>query len=163
MDDPIKKALNFLKKNKIKYHYMEHKAIFTVDDIKKLGIKIPALGVKTLFLKDKKGKNFFLVSLSEDKNIDIKNFASRVGQKRLSFANENNLKDFLDVPAGSISPMALINLKEKNCIFCIDKDLVDAEKIAIHPNKNTATCILEKKEFVNFLSIFDIEKIIVKI
>jgi Ala-tRNA(Pro) deacylase len=159
-DKKIKKALNFLNKNKIKYQYLEHPAVKTVQDLKNLSIDIPGSGIKTLFLKERRGKKFYLVSIHEDKKIDLNNFAKTIKEKRLSFANEKNLEEYLQIESGSISPLALINVRAPNIKFYLDKELYDAQKVALHPNRNTATVVVEKKDFRVFLDLFSIEIII---
>ncbi len=149
----IKKALNFLDENNIEYKLLEHEAVFTVEDVENLNIKIEGDGIKTLFLRDRKGKNFYLVAIRDDKRIDLKSFAQTVGEKRLNFATEQNLDDILQVKAGSISPMALINDNNKKVSFYLDEDLANSPKITMHPNLNTATIILDANNFQKYLNL----------
>jgi len=153
MDITIQKCLDFLDKHEIKYKLLQHKAVFTVEDVEALDIEIEGMGIKTLFLRDRKGKNFYLVAINDAKRIDLKKFAEEVGEKRLNFATEQNLEDYLQVKPGSISPMALINDPNHQVNFYIDKDLVETKKVALHPNLNTATLIMSREEFEKYLNL----------
>jgi len=159
----IQKVLNFLDKNNIKYELLNHKAVFTVEDVNSLDIKIPGVGAKTLFLRDRKGKSFYLVAIEDSKRIDLKKFAQEMGEKRLNFATEQNLEEFLQVKPGSISPMALVNDKEQKVNFCIDKDLFNAKKVAVHPNLNTATLIIDQENFHRYLNLIRLDFRIFKV
>ncbi len=159
----IENCLFFLDEHNIKYELLKHKAVFTVEDVDNLDIKIDGVGVKTLFLRDNKKKNFYLVAIEDSKKIDLTNFSEVVGKKKISFASEENLDQYLQVKPGSISPMALINDKEKKIKFYIDEDLIKADKVAVHPNLNTATIILKQTEFQKYLNVLEIDYEIINI
>jgi len=149
----IEKTLEFLDTNKIEYKYQEHEAVFTVDDIKRVGLKIDGIGIKTLFLRDRKGERFYLVALNDQKRLDLKKLALKLEEKRLSFSTEENLDNFLKVKAGSVTPLALIFNEQKNVKLILDKDIFEAEKINMHPNKNTATVTFDNNNFKKLLNI----------
>ena len=149
----IEKTLEFLDTNKIEYKYQEHEAVFTVDDIKRVGLKIDGIGIKTLFLRDRKGERFYLVALNDQKRLDLKKLALKLEEKKLSFATEENLDNFLKVKSGSVTPLALIFNEQKNVKLILDKDIFEAEKINMHPNKNTATVTFDNNNFKKLLNI----------
>ena len=90
MDETI--IFNFLKEHGISYHLYEHQPVFTANDIPVVsaidGVStsglIPEPHFKTLFLWDKKGA-FFLVSVTDEKRVDITALSRVLGCDRLSF------------------------------------------------------------------------------
>ncbi len=68
---------------------------------------------KNLLLKSRKGKQIYLVILPDEKHADLKQLAEQLKEKRLSFVSEEQLPDLLGVPAGTVTPLALMHDKEK--------------------------------------------------
>lgn len=96
----------------IKYEIQEHEAVYTVEDLKDVFLKMEGIGCKNLFLKDAK-KKLFLYTLPEDKRADLKLLPEKINSKRLSFANENDLQTNLNLIPGSVTPLGIINDKEQ--------------------------------------------------
>lgn len=138
-----------LDKLEIKYELLEHEAVYTVDEAKKLDNMLDGIGCKNLFLTNKKGK-YFLVMIHEDKRANIKEIESLVDCKHLSFGKEEDLKEVLGLEAGSCTPLGIVNDKENKVVLVFDKDLVD-KKVLCHPNKNTATLSLEFSDLIKFI------------
>ena len=138
-----------LDKLEIKYELLEHGAVYTVDEAKKLDNMLEGIGCKNLFLTNKKGK-YFLVMIHEDKRANIKEIESLVDCKHLSFGKEEDLKEVLGLEAGSCTPLGIVNDKENKVVLVFDKDLVD-KKVLCHPNKNTATLSLDFSDLIKFI------------
>ncbi|WP_202127880.1 prolyl-tRNA synthetase associated domain-containing protein [Clostridium sp. C2-6-12] len=129
-------VLNLLNINYTRY---EHKAIYTVNEGKKLEISISGKMCKNLFLKNSKGDTNYLLILDEDKSVNLKLLAKQIGSTRLSFASEDKLLEKLKLTSGSVTPFGLINNADKDVVVLIDKELKNEEKVNFHPNTNTAT------------------------
>ena len=134
---------------KINYDVLEHQAVYTVEEAKHLEDMIEGLGCKNIFLTDKKG-NYFLLVLEENKKANLKELAKLLNVSKLTFASEEALQEILGLEPGSVTPLSIINDKEKKVLLIIDNDIVD-KKILVHPNTNTKTMSIEFK---------DIEKLI---
>lgn len=80
----------------------------------KCPFSLPGPQVKNLLLKSRKGKQIYLVILPDEKHADLKQLAEQLKEKRLSFVSEEQLPDLLGVPAGTVTPLALMHDKEKN-------------------------------------------------
>jgi len=80
--------IKFLKDNNVEFKEYNHKPLFTVEESKKLRGEIIGNHTKNLFLKDKK-KNFFLLSCSENKTIDLKKLRNPINANNLSFYIQN--------------------------------------------------------------------------
>lgn len=97
----------------IEHQNFEHPPVFTCEESQHLCPPMPGLKNKNLFLKDEKGKQHFLVSLTQDKQLNLKDLSQKIGVKGLSFASERRLQDVLGVAPGSVGILALINDTQK--------------------------------------------------
>lgn len=132
-------VLNKLADLNIEYEIVNHPAVYTVDDMEALGLDKYGDIAKNLFLRDAKGKRHFLVVLGKDKRANLKDIQQQLGCTALSFASEERLMKYLGLGTGAVTPLGVIN--DKDCLVevVLDKDLIDKQKIGIHPNVNTAT------------------------
>lgn len=142
--------LEVLKNLNITYEIQEHVPVYTVDDIKKIFWKLKGIGGKNLFLKDARGK-FFLYILPQDKRADLKILANKINSKRLSFANEVELKTYLGLIPGSVTPLGVINDKESIVTLVLDKELKN-KILLVHPNRNTATIAIRYEDLIKFIN-----------
>lgn len=141
--------LEVLDKLDIKYDMKEHKAAYTVEDLKDVFFDMEGIGCKNLFLKDAK-KKLFLYTLPEDKRADLKSLPEKINSKRLSFANENDLQTYLGLIPGAVTPLGIINDKEQKVTVVLDKELKN-NKVLIHPNRNTATISIKYEDLIKFI------------
>jgi len=137
--DAQKRVLELLDTLGIKYDIMHHRAAFTVQDMDELQLDCYGYGVKNLFVRDAKGKRFFLIVLGIEKRADLKGIQEQLGCSRLSFASEDRLNEHLAIPKGSVSPLAIINDHSHSVEMVFDRDLQGKERLGVHPNDNTAT------------------------
>jgi len=105
---------------------------------------------KNLFLKDKKGRLFLIVTL-EARELKLNRLAKPVGSARLSFANPDLLFEVLGVRPGSVTPFALVNDREGKVTVVLDAPMLEHERLHYHPLENTATTGLSRGDFLNFL------------
>lgn len=82
----------YLENKGIQYRILEHPAVYTMAEMEQLGIFREGRVCKNLFLRDQKGKQHFLVSLPEEKQVDLKDLGEKLGGQRLSFASEERLQ-----------------------------------------------------------------------
>ena len=150
----MNEILNFLKELEIDYDLYEHPPIHRVGDDTALGIKVPGHQTKNLFLKDKKSKKYFLVSMSQDSKMDLKEFGKKLGGKKFSFGKEEDLKVLLNVEPGSVSIFGKIFDTDSMVELIVDQKLLDAGLVAFHPNINTQTLVLDSQNFKKFLNQF---------
>ncbi len=106
-----------------------------------------------MFLRDKKGTRHFLVTLPEDKNVDLKELSYKLDSSRLSFASPERLKKYLGIEPGSVSLLALANDEMKNVEAYIDKEIWNGESILCHPLVNTSTLVINIGDMEKFLNI----------
>jgi Ala-tRNA(Pro) deacylase len=116
----------------------DHQAVFTVEQSRALHDAIPGMHSKNLFFKDA-GDRLWLVTAEADRRLDLKTLHTRIGAKRLSFGKPELLLEVLGVPAGAVTPFALINDAAHRVSFVLDAAMLGAERVNFHPLENTAT------------------------
>jgi Ala-tRNA(Pro) deacylase len=134
----------------IEHQTFDHPPVFTCEESQQLCPPMPGLKNKNLFLKDEKGKKYFLVSLTQDKQLNLKDLGQKIGVKGLSFASERRLQEVLGVAPGSVGILALINDTQKLTTVYIDEDLLEAEWFQSHPLVNTSTTCFKMNGFNKF-------------
>jgi len=128
----------------------EHEPVFTMEGLEKVGIT-DGLHCKNLFLRNKKGDSHYLVVVGSAKRVNLKDLSEQIGSTPLSFASEERLSKHLGLSAGAVSPFGLLNDREKTVRVLIDRDLVGADNLCVHPNVNTATVRLSWASLERFL------------
>jgi Ala-tRNA(Pro) deacylase len=129
---------------------VEHSAVFTVAESSALERRLPGGHTKNLFLRDKKGALFLVVALGHAQ-IDLKTLHKKLGCDRLSFGRPELLLEVLGVPAGSVTPVALINDKARRVTVILDVDMMRHERLNYHPLENTATTNIAREGLLAFI------------
>lgn len=129
---------------------LEHEAVFTVAESSRLERELPGGHTKNLFLKDKKDRLFLVVALGHA-HIDLKTLHKRIGADRLSFGRPELLMEVLGVPAGSVTPFALMNDKARRVTVILDADMMRHERLNYHPLENTATTNIAGADLLRFI------------
>lgn len=143
---------DFLKQHNIAYKKYDHIAVFTNDESEKLGIGAAAENTKNLFLADDKNQRFYLLTIQHGKRADLKKFAGIIDERKTHFANEGFLKELLGLTPGSVTPLGLINDVGHKVKFYIDADLLNQQKIYVHPDINTATLEIPLEDFKKLMA-----------
>ena len=143
------RTYDFLDKIGVFYKTICHEAVYTMVDCETVEKELGAPICKNLFLCNRQQTQFYLLMLPNDKHFKTKNLSSELGCTRLSFADEQYMVDLLGVHPGAVTPMGLMNDKEKKVLLVIDKDLLASSKFfGCHPCVNTATIRLDLQEFI---------------
>ena len=130
---------------------VEHPAVFTVEESKRLRGELPGAHVKNLFVKDKKSR-LFLISALEDTVIDLKKVHEVIGGAgRVSFGSADLLMEVLGVAPGSVTPLAAINDTQGRATVVLDARLMRHDRINVHPLVNTMTTGLSREDLLRFL------------
>ena len=96
-------TIEYLKKENIDFTIIEHPAVFTVDEADRLNLPHKEAHAKNLFIRDEKKRNYYLITLKEDKVLDLKDLRRRFGTKSLSFASSDDLERILGVKPSSMT------------------------------------------------------------
>jgi len=139
----------FLNEQRIEYQAVEHPAAFTVDEMKALDLPHPEAGTKNLFLRDPK-RNYYLLTMKEDKRADIKAFQETIGAKHLRFASEEELMQILGLVKGSVTLFGIMNDADRRTRVFIDSEF-QGGMISAHPNENNGSVYLKTEDMVGIL------------
>jgi len=147
-----KELYDLLESLEIRFDYHEHPPLATIEDAKIHWKDYNSGRCKNIFFRNHKGDRHYLVILEHLRQLDIHDLEKRLKQGKLSFASDQRLKKYLGVEPGSVSPFGLINDKEKHVHLFIDEKLIESERLAFHPNINTASLVISKNDLLKFLS-----------
>ena len=139
-----------LTEHSIPFEIYEHRPITSVEESKQLGLPHEGAGTKNFFLRDKKKRNYFIITTKEDKPVDLKQVREILGTTALSFASAEDLDSMLGVVTGAVGPFGALNDKDHKVKVYIDAEyregLMDA-----HPNDNAATMFLKADDVIELL------------
>jgi len=146
----------FLEQTGIATSTHRHPPLFTVAEAKRLRGDLPGGHAKTLLVKDKKGA-MALAVVQEDRRVDLKWFAERLGMKRLSFASAERLKAELGVTPGAVTPFALVNRRDPSSAstplaVVLDAGLMREDPLNFHPLHNAATTTISSDDLLRFIA-----------
>jgi Ala-tRNA(Pro) deacylase len=127
-----------------------HASVFTVEEAKTLRGALPGGHTKNLFLKDKKG-GLWLVVLREELRVDLNALSRQLGAPRFSFGSAELLEVTLGVPAGSVTPFALINDRELRVRVVLDAGMLKLDPLNFHPLRNDRTTAITAEDLMAFI------------
>jgi len=141
----------FLDEKGLKYEWIEHEAVYTIEDMVRLGLEENKDVAKNLFLRDQKGKRHFLIVIRADKQANLKELGENLGIGKLSFASEERLEKYMKLKKGAVTPLGVLN--DENCAVEVffDEDFLEMEKIGVHPNDNTASVYLKTEDLLGII------------
>ena len=139
-----------------------HDAVFTVEESRRIDADIPGAHTKNLFLKDAGGA-FWLVTVPAEARVDLKGLPDATGCKRVSFAKARDLEALLGISPGSVTPLAMINADPGSVAVVLDQPLAEAQRINVHPLRNTATLGLSGADVLRLLSHWGHDPLVVPI
>ena len=143
---------DYLNKKNIRYELIEHEAVYTMEDLSKLDIPYPDSDAKNLFVCDDKKENYYLITVKNNKRVNLKDFQKEYHTRPLSFASSDDLFTFLKLTPGAVTPFGLLNDKNLKVKFYLDKEFLDGNHlIAVHPNDNTATVWLKVEDLIDII------------
>ena len=149
--DQYKMVENKLKELEIDFKIVDHPPVTTTELADKYIEGHDGVRTKSMFLTDRKKKNFYLVILDDYKRLDMDLFKDIVGEKKVKMASENSLMKKMKLPAGTVSPFGLLNNEDHDIKFFMDKEIADEEIMTFHPNTNEKTLFIKTKDLYKFL------------
>jgi Ala-tRNA(Pro) deacylase len=141
-------CLAWLEKHDIAHQTRDHEALHTVDDARAAralwGPPWDTGGYcKNLFLKDRKGVLFLIVTL-EARTLQINKLSHALNAARLSFGSPALMWEVLGVKPGSVTPFALINDHERRVTAVLDAPMLEHQTLHYHPLDNRATSTISR-------------------
>ena len=149
--DQYKMVKDKLDELNIEFKIVEHPPAFTTEEADKFIEGHEGVRTKSMFLTDRKKRNFYLVILDDYKRLDMDLFKDIVLEKKIKMASENSLMEKMKLPAGTVSPFGLLNNEDHDIKFFMDKEIADEEIMTFHPNTNGKTLFIKTKDLYKFL------------
>jgi Ala-tRNA(Pro) deacylase len=146
MNKPRQIVFEKLNELGISYDFIEHPAVYTIEELESLDISNKNQIAKNLFLRDDKKKHYILLVLLKDKKVNLKDLRAKINSRPLTFASEDSLNEYLRLNKGSVTPFGILNDDLLRVEVIIDKSLLSYEHIGVHPNENTATVFISPKD-----------------
>ena len=131
--------LSLLRQHAIPYELVEHPALYHMEE--GLSLPHPEAVAKNLFLKERKGKRYFLVTLPRDGKADFQRLRTIFQSGPLTMASPDELQQILGLGLGTATPFGLLRDQEHRVEWGLARNF-RGNLIGVHPNVNTATVYL---------------------
>ena len=129
----------------------QHTAVFTTEE--ETGIDIAGAHSKNLFLRDKKKRQYFLVSVLQEKRVNLKVLSKYLGQGGLSFGSAEKMTELLGVIPGAVTPYGLLHDTNDKVTFVLDNDFLQHEVLNFHPLRNDMTVSVARDDFLRYCEV----------
>ena len=123
----------------MEYYRTDHEPATTMEVCNDIDKILGTLICKNLFLCNRQKTQFYLLMMPGDKVFKTKDLSQQINSARLSFADEEYMKEYLDITPGSVSIMGLMNDTENHVQLVIDEDVLKGEYVGCHPCINTSS------------------------
>ena len=150
-DAPEKALFRRLDALSIPHTTFEHPPVFTVEESNAHCGHIPGTHTKNLFLEDRAGGLWLVVARAELR-VALNQLQRDLSAPRFSFGSPELLLRTLGVPAGSVTPFAVLNDTERKVRVVLDKGMIEAPPpLNFHPLRNDMTTAISADDLVRFL------------
>lgn len=143
------RVYDLLDKLGIYYQRVDHDPAMTMEACIEIDKAMGAAMCKNLLLCNRQKTDFYLLLMPGNKVFQTKELSAQLGVSRLSFASSEPMEELLDITPGSLSVLGLMNDKNKCVRLIIDKPVLDAEFIGVHPCINTSSLKLKTADLIN--------------
>lgn len=143
----------FLEQHKVKFKRTDHVPVYTCEQAEKIVPPMQGSDTKSLFVRDKKGRNHFLVIVGYEKIVNLKALSRELGVSGLSLGSTERLQKYLGVDPGSVSLLAITNDQHSQVEVIIDEKLWVADRWKCHPLVNTSTLSISRNDVERLLNI----------
>ena len=140
------RVYQLLEKLQIPFERMDHEVADTMEACEKIDETLQVTMCKNLFLCNRQKTDFYLLLMPGEKPFKTKFLSKQIGTARLSFADGEQMEEYLNITPGSLSLMGLIFDKEKKVHLVIDKEVLDEEYFGCHPCINTSTLLMKTSD-----------------
>ncbi|WAW15375.1 YbaK/EbsC family protein [Peptostreptococcus equinus] len=130
---------------KIWHEVTEHPAVFNMDKISRIELPYSDSDAKNLFVCDDKKINYYLITVKENKRVNLKDFRQNHNTHALSFESDSDLMDVMELIPDAVTTLGVLNDKKCKVQSCLDEEFIKKTSIIdIHLNDNTAKVWIKK-------------------
>ncbi len=134
------------------FEVTEHQPVRNMEEIASVPLPYPEANAKNLFVRDKKRRDYYMITVQGDKRVDLREFRQKNGTRYLTFASPEELRELLGLVPGAVSPFGLLNDRERRVQLFLDEALTAPPGlIGLHPNNNTATLWMKTADLIALL------------
>ena len=148
----MQRVFDFLDAHQITYTWYDHPEAPTIEIARQYWRTDGSKHCKNLCFRNHKGNRHYLVCFDADQSLAIRDLEQRLRQGKLTFASEERMERWLGLRPGSVSPFGLINDPEQHVHLFLDSNLQHYPSLSFHPNDNRATVVIDREEFLRYLS-----------
>lgn len=130
----------------IGFERLDHPAVYTCDQADEQVIGLAGARTKNLFLRDRKGRRHFLLTIRPDQTIDLAALGQQLGARGIGFASPQRLARHLGVEPGAVSLLALLNDRACAVEPIVDAELWRMSAFQVHPMVNTTTLVVRRDD-----------------
>ena len=141
----------WLARHGIEYRKFDHPPLFTCEDAARLAPEMPGLKAKNLFLRDRRARRHFLLMLTADQQVDLRELGVRLQAPGLGFASPDRVQRYLKVKPGAVSLLSLVNDENRAVELLMDQDLSHSAWFQCHPLVNTETLVMSRENLLRVL------------
>lgn len=145
------KVMDKLNELSIKVQIVEHEPALTTEQADKFIEGIEGVRTKTMFLTNRKKKNFYLVIMDDAKRLDMDKFKGITEEKQIKIASAESLAEKMRLVPGVVSPFGLLNNDDKDIKVYIDKEIITQDRMSFHPNTNEKTIFINTTDLIKYL------------
>ena len=145
------KVVDQLNELGIPFQIVEHEPVLTTEQADRFIEGIEGVRTKTMFLTNKKKRNFYLVIIDDAKRLDMDVFKEIVEENRIKMASAETLNDKMMLLPGTVSPFGLLNNRDRDIQVYFDQEIVSEERMCFHPNTNEKTIFVNTEDLFTFL------------
>ena len=142
------RVYDLLNELNIEFEGIDHSPAASIEDCIAVDKELTVSMCKNLFLRNQQKTVFYLLMMPGDKRFVTKDFSKQLEISRLSFAESDFMREYLDVAPGSVSVLGLMNDKGKKINLVIDEDLLENEYIGCHPCANTSSLKIKTSDII---------------
>lgn len=157
------KVVDQLNELGIPFQIVEHELALTTEQADRFIEGIEGVRTKTMFLTNKKKRNFYLVIMDDAKRLDMDVFKDIVEEKQIKMASAETLNDKMMLPPGVVSPFGLLNNEDKDIHVYVDQEIVSEERMSFHPNTNEKTIFVNTEDLFTFLKAIGYEPHVIEL
>jgi len=133
----------------IPYERVDHAVTETMEACENIDMLLGVSMCKNLFLRNRQKTAFYLLMMPGKKKFKTKDVSKQLSTSRLSFAEAEYMKQYLNITPGSVSVLGLMNDSNHAVHLVIDKELLDNEYIGCHPCINTSSLKIRTEDILN--------------
>ncbi len=143
------KVYNTLDEIEIRYERVETSEAITMEDCIEIEKKLDMKMVKSLFLCNRQKTSFYLFITLGDKRFDSKKFSSELGVSRVSFADEDLMKEMLGTKIGAATVFSALIDSDNKVNIVMDKDVLKEEYYGCSDGTTTGYMKIKLDDIIN--------------